>query len=293
MGAKNGQKNQYNRRCRPYFHRYWFDAWRIVVAMKLLFLGDVVGRSGRDAVKKHVEALRREHGLDAVIVNVDNAAGGFGVSGEVLRDFKSYPIDVMTGGDHVFDQKDALSLLGQTPNLLRPHNFPSSVPGTGCKLFTLSSGKTLLVLHLLGQVFHREYLDSPFTCADKALEPYKLGGNVEAIFVDMHAEATSEKQAMGHYLDGRVSAVIGSHTHVPTADARILSKGTAYLTDAGMCGDIDSIIGFAPQGPMQNFLQKYRKTRMEPASGAGILSGAIVEIGANGLAVSITPIQRN
>lgn len=259
--------------------------------MKLLFLGDVVGRSGRDAVKKHVERLRRDEALDAVIVNVDNAAGGFGVSQEVLKDFRGTGIDVMTGGDHVFDQKDAPSLLGNTPNLLRPHNFPPSVPGTGCKLFTLANGKTLLVLHLLGQVFHREYLDSPFTCADKALEPYKLGGNVDAIFVDMHAEATSEKQAMGHYLDGRVSAVIGSHTHVPTADARILPKGTAYQTDAGMCGDINSIIGFEPSGPMQNFLQKYRKTRMGPAEGIGTVSGAIVEIGTHGLAVAITPIH--
>ena len=259
--------------------------------MKLLFLGDVVGRSGRDAVKKHAGALRREHSLDAVIVNVDNAAGGFGVSNDVIRDFKECGIDVMTGGDHVFDQKDAPSLLGQEPRLLRPHNFPPSVPGTGCRLFTLASGKTLLVLHLLGQVFHREYLDSPFTCADAALAPYKLGSTVDAIFVDMHAEATSEKQAMGHYLDGRVSAVIGSHTHVPTADARILNKGTAYLTDAGMCGDYDSIIGFEPTGPMQNFMQKYRKIRMEPASGIGTVRGAIVEISSNGLATAITPVS--
>lgn len=259
--------------------------------MKLLFCGDVVGRSGRDAVKRFVPKLREEHKLDAVIVNVDNAAGGFGISGEALRDFKGNHIDVLTGGDHVFDQKDAPSLLGNESWLLRPHNFPPTVPGTGCKLFTLANGKKLLVLHLLGQVFHREYLDSPFTCADAALAPYKLGANVDAIFVDMHAEATSEKQAMGHYLDGRVSAVIGSHTHVPTADARLLPSGTAYMTDGGMCGDYNSIIGFEPTGPMQNFLQKYRKTRMEPASGKGTLSGAIVEIKENGLASSITPIQ--
>ncbi len=197
----------------------------------------------------------------------------------------------MPGGDHVFDQKDAPGLLGQEPKLLRPHNFPPSVPGTGCRLFTLENGKTMLVLHLLGQVFHREYLDSPFTCAEAALAPYTLGGNVDAIVVDMHAEATSEKQAMGHFLDGRVSLVIGSHTHVPTADARILPKGTAYMTDAGMCGDYNSIIGFEPKGPMQNFLNKYRKTRMEPASGPGTLSGAVVELKPNGLAANITPVQ--
>lgn len=259
--------------------------------MKILFCGDVVGRSGRDAVKKFVPQLRREHGLDAVIVNVDNAAGGFGVNGEVLRDLKDLNIDALPGGDHVFDQKDAPGLLGNEPKLLRPHNFPPSVPGTGCRLFTLQNGQKLLVLHLLGQVFHREYLDSPFTCADAALAPYTLGGNVDAIVVDMHAEATSEKMAMGHYLDGRVSFVVGSHTHVPTADARILPAGTGYMTDAGMCGDYNSIIGFDFKGPMQNFLQKYRKTRMEPASGPGTLSGVIVEVGNNGLATSMTPVQ--
>ena len=259
--------------------------------MKLLFCGDVVGRAGREAVVRHVPALRQSENLDAVIVDVDNAAGGFGISGDILTEFMKAGVDVMPGGDHVFDQKDALSLLGNSERLLRPHNFPASVPGTGCRLYTLN-GKKLLVLHLLGQVFHKENLDSPFTCADAALAAYKLGGNVDAIFVDMHAEATSEKMAMGHYLDGRVSAVIGAHTHVPTADARILPKGTAYMTDAGMCGDYNSVIGFQLEGPMQNFLQKYRKVRMEPASGKGTLCGAIVEIKANGLASRITPIQQ-
>lgn len=259
--------------------------------MKLLFCGDVVGRSGRDAVKRHVPLLKRDHALDGVIVNVDNAAGGFGINGDTLRDFKGCGIDAMTGGDHVFDQKDAPSLLGNEPLLLRPHNFPATVPGTGCKVFTLGNGKKMLVLHLLGQVFHREYLDSPFSCADAALAPYKLGANVDAIVVDMHAEATSEKMAMGHYLDGRVSLVIGSHTHVPTADARILPKGTAYQTDGGMCGDYHSIIGFSPEGPMQQFLHKYRKVRMEPASGPGTLCGAIVDVAENGLARAITPLQ--
>lgn len=259
--------------------------------MKLLFCGDVVGRSGRDAIKRLVPKLRAEHKLDAVVVNVDNSAGGFGINGETLRDFKGAQIDVLTGGDHVFDQKDAPGLLGNETWLLRPHNFPPSVPGSGCRLFALPNGQKLLVLHLLGQVFHREYLDSPFTCADRALAPYKLGANVDFILVDMHAEATSEKQAMGHYLDGRVSAVVGSHTHVPTSDARILPKGTAFQTDCGMCGDYNSIIGFEPTGPMQNFLQKYRKTRMEPARGPGTLAGAIIETGTNGLAASISPIQ--
>jgi hypothetical protein len=259
--------------------------------MKILFCGDVVGRAGRDAVKKFVPQLRAQHGLDAVIVNVDNAAGGFGINGDVLRDFKSCGIDVMTGGDHVFDQKDAPGLLGQEPRLLRPHNFPPGVPGTGLRTYTLENGKKLTVLHLLGQVFHKEYLDSPFRCAEAALAGLTLGGTTDAIVVDMHAEATSEKMAMGKFLDGKVSLVVGSHTHVPTADARILPHGTGYMTDAGMCGDYDSIIGFEPTGPMQQFMLKYRKIRMEPASGPGTLSAVLVELGGNGLATAITPIQ--
>lgn len=255
--------------------------------MKILFCGDVVGRSGRDAVTHHVPRLREQHALDAVIVNVDNAAGGFGVTADILREFDRAGGDIYTGGDHVFDQKDALSLLSREQTLLRPHNFPTTVAGTGCRLFEVKGGKKLLVLHLLGQVFHKEYLDSPFACAEAALAPYKLGHNVDAILVDMHAEATSEKMAMGKFLDGRVSAVVGSHTHVPTADARVLKGGTAYQTDTGMCGDYDSVIGFEPTGPMQQFLQKTRKVRMEPASGPGTLSAALITLKPSGLAESI------
>lgn len=262
--------------------------------MKLLFCGDVVGRSGRDAVIRHVPALRGELGLDAVVVNVDNAAGGFGVSAENCKQFKDAGVDVMTGGDHVFDQKDAARLLESEPRLLRPHNFPPTTPGTGCKLFTLKSGKTLLVLHLLGQVFHKEYLDSPFVCAQTALAAWQLGKNADFILVDMHAEATSEKNAMGVFLDGKVSAVVGSHTHVPTADARILQGGTAYQTDTGMCGNYDqTIIGFDPQAPMQQFLGKMRKIRMEPKPGTGTLCALFIETDdTTGLSTRVEPIRR-
>ena len=262
--------------------------------MKLLFCGDVVGRSGREAVVRHVPQLRQELGLDAVIVNVDNAAGGFGVSNENCKQFTAAGVDIMTGGDHVFDQKDSHRLLEEEPRLLRPHNFPPSTPGTGCKLFTLKSGKKLLVLHLLGQVFHKEYLDSPFTCAQAALAGYTLGNNVDAILVDMHAEATSEKNAMGVFLDGKVSAVVGSHTHVPTADERILRGGTAYQTDTGMCGNYDqTIIGFLPEAPMQEFLGKMRRIKMEPAPGVGMLNALFVETDdATGLAVKVERLRR-
>lgn len=235
--------------------------------MHLLFCGDVVGRDGRDAIVKHVPLLRESLKLDAVIVNGDNAAGGFGISPAICQDFFTAGVDVITGGDHIWDQKDIIGYIAHEKRLLRPYNFPQRTPGSGFVTVTTQSGAKLAVLHLLGQVFHREYLDSPFDCAERALESVGLGRQVQAIFVDMHAEATSEKNAMGFLLDGRVSAVAGSHTHVPTADARILPRGTAYQTDTGMCGVYNSIIGFAPEGPMQQFLGKMRKSKMQPAEG--------------------------
>lgn len=239
--------------------------------MHLMFFGDVVGRDGRDGIVKHAPRLRQELALDAVIVNGDNAAGGFGITPAVCHDFFQAGVDVITGGDHIWDQKDIPGYIAHEKRLLRPHNFPPRTPGSGFVTVMLPNGATLAVLHLLGQVFHREYLDSPFAAAERALEGFALGRQAHAILVDMHAEATSEKQAMGHFLDGRVSAVVGSHTHVPTADARILPKGTAYQTDTGMCGVYDSIIGFSPEGPMQQFLGKMRKTRMTPAEGPATL----------------------
>lgn len=261
--------------------------------MKILFLGDIVGRAGRDVVLKHVPKLREQHALDFVVASSDNAAGGFGVTPDIAKEFLAAGVDVLTGGDHVWDQhKEILPYVSKEKRMLRPHNFPATAPGTGIGLFETSSGKKVLVLHLLGQVFHRENLDCPFAAAKKALEPYRLGGNVDAIVVDMHAEATSEKTAMGHFLDGQVSLVVGSHTHIPTADARILKGGTGYLTDAGMCGDYDTVIGFSPEGPLERFLTKIHKIRMEPGKGEGTLFGVMVETdGKTGRAISITPIR--
>ena len=246
--------------------------------MKILFLGDVVGRSGRDAVVKNLPILRREMALDAVIVNGDNAAGGFGITPQIAKDFFACGADVITGGDHIWDQqKDIVPYLAQEKKLLRPENFPIKTVGNGNILITLADGRKLLVLHLLGQVFHKEHTRCPFLTADEILEKYRLGANM-AILVDFHAEATSEKMAMGKYLDGRVSVVVGSHTHVPTADARILPKGTAYQTDAGMCGDYDSVIGFDAVAPLERFLTKISKVKMEAAQGAATLCGLYVEI---------------
>lgn len=261
--------------------------------MKLLFCGDIVGRSGREAVLKRLPALKGEHGIDFTVVSGDNASGGFGITPAIARDLLAAGADVITGGDHVWDQKEIIPYLAQEKRMLRPANFPDGVPGFGSGLFEARNGKKVFVLHLLGQVFHKEHALCPFATATKALEGVRLGGGAAAILVDMHAEATSEKMAMGHHLDGRVSAVVGSHTHVPTADTRILPKGTAYQTDTGMCGDYNSVIGFAPEGPMQRFLTKITKSKMEPAEGEGTLSAVIIETDdATGLAKAITPVRR-
>lgn len=261
--------------------------------MRILFFGDVVGRSGRDAVLHHLPSLKEEFQPDALIVNVDNAAGGFGTNADICQEFFAAGADVLTGGDHIWDQKDIPTYIAKEPRLLRPHNFPASVPGSGIYQFTTRRGKKLLIAHLLGQVFHKEHLDCPFACIDNVLKRYTLGGTVDAIFVDMHAETTSEKMAMGRYLDGRVSAVAGSHTHVPTADVRILGKGTAYQTDTGMCGDYESVIGFKEDVPIAAFVHKYRKARMEPADGEGTVSALFVETDdRTGLAVGLRAIRR-
>lgn len=260
--------------------------------MKLLFLGDVVGRAGRDAVLAHLPRLRKEWGLDFVVVDADNVAGGFGTTPALCRELFEAGADVLTGGDHVWDQKDIVPYLATEKRLLRPQNFPERTPGTGHGIFTTASGKKVLVLHLLGQVFHKEHSHCPFATADSILQTVRLGGGVNAIMVDFHAEATSEKTAMGHYLDGRVSVVVGSHTHIPTQDARVLPKKTAYQTDAGMCGDYHSVIGFKPEGPLERFLCKIKKVRLEPASGEGVLCGLYVETDdATGLATGCRPVQ--
>jgi metallophosphoesterase (TIGR00282 family) len=260
--------------------------------MNILFLGDVVGRSGRDAVVKYLPPLRKEWALDFVVVNGDNAAGGFGITGQICRDFFDAGADVITGGDHIWDQKDIVPYISQEKRLLRPANFPEKTPGNG-HILVAKNGRKIFVLHLLGQVFHKEHADCPFSNADRLLEPVRLGVQVDAIIVDFHAEATSEKTAMGQYLDGRVSMVVGSHTHIPTADARVLKGGTAYQTDAGMCGDYDSVIGFEKTGPLEKFLSKIPKFgKLEPAAGAATLCGLLMETDEKtGLAKSCKPVQ--
>jgi metallophosphoesterase (TIGR00282 family) len=224
-----------------------------------------------------------------VVVNGDNAAGGFGINPQIAKDIFACGADVITGGDHIWDQKDITPYLAQEKRLLRPENFPLKTVGNGHYLLTLADGRRLLILHLLGQVFHKEHTRCPFLTADEVLANYKIGANM-AVLVDFHAEATSEKNALGKYLDGRVSVVVGTHTHVPTNDVRILPKGTAYQTDAGMCGDYDSVIGFDHAVPIQRFLSKINKPKMEVATGQAALYGLYVETNdKTGLATECRP----
>lgn len=260
--------------------------------MNLLFLGDVVGRAGRDAVCAALPEMRKSYKIDCCVVNGENAAGGFGITPEIYHALRQAGADVITTGNHVWDQKAVMPLLDREPNLLRAANFPDSAPGRGVVEVPLPNGKKVVVVHLLGQVFMPENLDCPFAAADRALKPYRLGHTAGAIIVDFHAEANSEKNAIGHHLDGRASLVVGSHTHIPTADTRILSGGTAYQTDAGMCGDYDSVIGYDKEAPLQRFLHK-RKVRMQAAAGPATLCGIHVEVDdATGLARKVERIQQ-
>ncbi|OHC46730.1 MAG: metallophosphoesterase [Rhodobacteraceae bacterium GWE1_64_9] len=245
--------------------------------MKILFLGDVMGRAGRAAVAERLPGLRAEWGLDFVVVNGENASQGMGLSAEHAKLLLASGADCLTLGDHAFDQKDMLAYIEQEPRIIRPLNFAKLAPGRGQRLFTDARGRKVLVAQVLGQVFMKRPFDDPFSAIDAALKPHPLGGMAQAVIVDMHCEATSEKMAMGHWCDGRASLVVGTHTHVPTGDAQILAGGTGYLTDAGMCGDYNSVIGMEKLEPMRRFVTGMPKERFTPANGPATLSGVYVE----------------
>jgi metallophosphoesterase (TIGR00282 family) len=219
--------------------------------MRLLFVGDVVGKPGRRALVRQLPRLVDEERADYVVVNVENMAGGFGVTPDVLDELAELPIHCYTTGNHVWDKKEVVDLFRREPRLLRPANYPEGNPGTGVHVGETASGVRVATIHLEGQVFMKN-VDSPFRVAERLLAELPRG--VRVVFVDFHAEATSEKQALGHFLDGKVSAVVGTHTHVPTADERILAGGTAFLTDAGMTGPYDGVIGFRAEKVLQRFL---------------------------------------
>ncbi|MEM1130018.1 MAG: TIGR00282 family metallophosphoesterase [Pseudomonadota bacterium] len=244
--------------------------------MRVLFLGDVMGRSGRSAIAERLGALRADWKLDFVIVNAENATSGAGLSPDHARELLAAGADCLTLGDHAFDQRDMISFIDSEPRILRPLNYAREAPGQGARLYTLVDGRKILVAQVLGQVFMKRPFDDPFSAVDAALKAHPLGGLANAIFLDMHAEATSEKMGMGHFCDGRISAMAGTHTHIPTADLQILPGGTAYLSDAGMCGDYNSVIGMDATEPMRRFLTGMGKGRFVPATGEATLSGLLV-----------------
>jgi metallophosphoesterase (TIGR00282 family) len=261
--------------------------------MRIAFFGDIVGRSGREGLADHLPDLRRRLGLQFVIVNAENAAAGFGITESTARELFAAGADCLTLGNHSWDQKEALTYIVREPRLIRPLNYPAlaDAPGRGAQLFETDGGRRILVINLLGRV-HMDALDDPFAAVDRELNTCPLGEVADAVVIDMHAEATSEKMAMGHFCDGRASLVVGTHTHVPTADCQILSGGTAYQTDAGACADYDSVIGNEKDEPLRRFTTRISGGRYKPASGPATVCGVYVETDdLTGLARRIEPIR--
>ena len=261
--------------------------------MRFAFFGDVVGRSGREALSRHLPRLRRDLALEFVVINAENAAAGFGITEATAKELFEAGADCLTLGNHSWDQKEALTYIVREPRLIRPLNYSafSAAPGRGAQVFQTDSGRQVLVINLLGRV-HMDSLDDPFAAVDRELEACPLGVAADAVIVDIHAEATSEKMAMGHFCDGRASLVVGTHTHVPTADCQILTGGTAYQTDAGACADYDSVIGNQKEEPLRRFTTRISGGRYRPAEGEATVCGVYVETDdATGLARRVEPIR--
>ena len=259
--------------------------------MRLIFIGDVIGKAGRKVVSKELPPLRDTFKPDLVVVNGENAAGGFGITEKIFDELLDAGADVVTLGNHAFDQREALVFIERTDALLRPVNYPAGTPGKGAGVFSTKSGQQVLVMNVMGLVMMNP-LDDPFAAVERELSACPLGIGCDAVLIDMHCEATSEKMAMGHFADGRASLVVGTHTHIPTADHQILAGGTAFQTDAGMTGDYDSIIGMDKEEPLNRFLRKIPGGRMTPALGQATMCGIAVETDdKSGLAVNISPIR--
>ena len=261
--------------------------------MRLAFFGDVIGRPGREALATHLPGLRRRLGLEFVVVNAENVASGFGVTEKTAEELFEAGADCLTLGNHSWDQREALTYIDREPRLLRPVNYPrlSNAPGRGAYVYDTPSGARVLVVSVLGRV-HMDSLDDPFSSVDHQLESCPLGVGCDALIVDMHCEATSEKMGMGHFCDGRASLVVGTHTHVPTADAQVLPGGTAYQTDAGACADYDSVIGMQKEEAVRRFSTRMPGARFTPATGPATACGVFVETDPKtGLAVRCEPIR--
>jgi metallophosphoesterase (TIGR00282 family) len=257
--------------------------------MNILFLGDIIGKPGRDVVTAELPRLRTHLKLDLVIANGENAAGGFGLTRAIAEEFFGCGVDVITTGNHWADQKEILNYIEAEDRVLRPVNYPKGTPGKGANLYQTPAG-SVLVMNVMGRVF-MDALDDPFAAVDRELNACPLGEGADAIVVDIHAEATSEKMAMGHFCDGRASLVVGTHQHIPTADAQIFPGGTAFQADAGACADYDSVIGMDKAEPLQRFTRKMSSQRYSPATGPATLCAVFVQTGAKGLAGRIEPVR--
>jgi metallophosphoesterase (TIGR00282 family) len=258
--------------------------------MKCLFLGDLVGRAGRDAAIAALPGLRESLRLDFVAVNAENASHGFGLAPEMAQALFAAGADVITLGNHAWDRKEIISFIAQEPRLLRPLNYPPGTPGAGAAVVTLRDGRRVLIAQVMGRLF-MDPLDDPFRAMEDLLSRHRLGNHLHAALVDFHGEATSEKMAFAHAFDGRMSAVVGTHTHVPTADHQVLPGGTAYVSDLGMCGDYDSVIGMTKAPAIAKFTRKMPGDKLSPAEGPATVCGALVETDEKGLAVRIAPVR--
>jgi 2',3'-cyclic-nucleotide 2'-phosphodiesterase len=259
--------------------------------MRILFIGDIVGRSGRTIVNERLPGLIKDWKLDLVVINGENAAGGFGITEVIYNELIDAGADAITLGNHAWDQREALVFIERAPRLIRPINYPKGTPGRGAALVDTKNGKRALVINAMGRVF-MDAMDDPFAAVEREIEACPLKSGADAIIVDMHCEATSEKQSMGFFVDGRVSLVVGTHTHVQTSDHRIMPGGSAFVSDVGMTGDFNSCIGMNKDEPLNRFLRKLPGGKFEPASGPATLCGLAVETDeASGLAVKVGAVR--
>jgi 2',3'-cyclic-nucleotide 2'-phosphodiesterase len=259
--------------------------------MRILFVGDIVGRSGRTVVNERLPGLVADWKLDLVVINGENAAGGFGITEAIYHELLDAGADAITLGNHAWDQREALVFIERAPRLVRPINYPAGTPGRGAAMVEAKNGAHVLIINAMGRIF-MDPLDDPFAAIERELSACALKSGADAIIIDMHCEATSEKQSMGYFADGRASLVVGTHTHVQTCDYRILQGGTAFISDVGMTGDYDSVIGMGKEEPLNRFLRRIPSSRFEPTNGPGTLCAIAVETDdATGLARRVASVR--
>ena len=261
--------------------------------MKIVFIGDIVGKIATDCVIKAIPNIKKKYSPDIIIANAENAAGGYGLNKKIATSLFESGIDAITLGNHAWDQREMISFIEECPKIVRPLNYPDGAPGKGFYEINLENGRKFIVIQVMLRLFMSSFLDDPFSLTNNYLNAHNLGKTCQGILIDMHGEATSEKNAFGHYFDGKVSAVLGTHTHIPTSDAKILSGGTAYQTDVGMSGAYDSIIGMDKENPIHSFTKGFRSEgRFVPATGEILICGAYIEIeDKTGFSTKIQPFQ--